>query len=157
MLHKQPNFSIPFNKGLEPQTDVRTSSMLSIPANCKWVLHVDFTNAFNTLDRSHLFKEVRKQLPGLSAFVEWSYGSHPFLLFEENILLSRTGLHQGDPLGPLLFAVGLHPLVLHIQEEVPGLLIHAWYLDDGHLVANPSNILRALSIIETWHQHLVFA
>jgi hypothetical protein len=57
-----------------------------------------------------------------------------------------TGLHQGDRLGPLLFAVGLHPLVLRIQEEVPGLLIYAWYLDDGHLVGNPTNILRAFNI-----------
>jgi hypothetical protein len=53
----------------------------AIPANNKWVLQVDYSNAFNTLDRSHLFKEVRAQLPGLSAFVEWSYGSRPFLFF----------------------------------------------------------------------------
>jgi hypothetical protein len=119
----------------------------AIPANNKLVLQLDYSNAFNTLDRSHLFKKVRAQLPGLSAFVEWSYGSRPFLFFGDSIILSETGLQQGYPLGPLLFAIGLHPLVLRIQEQAPKLFINGWYLDDGYGVGGPADILKVLNII----------
>jgi hypothetical protein len=113
-----------------------TQAILSdstIPANNKWVLQIDFKNAFNCMDRTHLFEEVREHAPGLSAFVEWSYGSKSWLFFGDHILLSETGLQQGDPLASLLFSLGLQPIVLCLVEEVPGLLLIAWYLDDGVL------------------------
>ena len=33
----------------------------------KWTLLLDFTNAFNSIDRSQMFEEVRSQVPALSA------------------------------------------------------------------------------------------
>ena len=43
-------------------------------------------------------------------------------------------MQQGDPLGPLLFSLVLHPLALKIQKEFPNLLLNVWYLDDGCIV-----------------------
>jgi hypothetical protein len=108
----------------------------NIPAGKKWVLQADYSNAFNTLDCMHLFKEVRAQVPGSAAFVEWTYGSHPHLYFGEHILVSATCLQQGDPLASLLFAIGIHPLVLRLKNEAPSLAILAWYLDDGIFVGS---------------------
>lgn len=86
----------------------------AIPANSKWVVQIDFKNAFNTIDRSTFLAEVRKCLPGLSAFVEWCYGANSRLVFGEDIIYSSTGVQQGDPLGPLLFAICLHLLIRRI-------------------------------------------
>ena len=59
----------------------------------------------------------------------------PTLLFHGgHVLQSRTGVQQGDPLGPMLFALGLLPLLQTIKTECPDLALSAWILDDGTLI-----------------------
>ena len=43
----------------------------------KWTLLLDFSNAFNSISRAHMFEEVRDKLPILSAWVENCYGAQP--------------------------------------------------------------------------------
>ena len=111
-------------------------------------LLLDFRNAFNSISRQHMLEEFRRRLPGLSAWMECCYGSHSFLHFGEHSILSQSGVQQGDPLGPLGFALTLHPIVERIQSEVPSLGINAWYLDDGTLCGAPDTISSALNIVE---------
>jgi hypothetical protein len=61
-------------------------------------------------------------------------------------IMSATGVQQGDPLGPLLFALVLHPLIHQIRDSCK-LLLHAWYLDDGTLVGDSEEVAKALDII----------
>ena len=56
-------------------------------------------------------------------------------------------MQQGDPLGPLGFALALKPLTELIQEAAPDLSLHVWYLDDGTLCGSPDDLLRALNVI----------
>ena len=69
---------------------------------------------------------------------------------------SQTGVQQGDPLGPMLFALVLHKLVTSIDadDDCLQLLLEAWYLDDGVLAGERSAVIRALHLIEdlvlTW-------
>ena len=96
-----------------------------------------------------MFQEVRSRIPSTSTWVEFSYGSQPFLFFGDFQLLSCTGVQQGDPLGPLCFALTFHPLIEQIQSSVPNLHLNAWYLDEGSLCGPPSSFFSALEIIGT--------
>ena len=119
-----------------------------IPPDSRCALLLDFSNAFNSIDRALMFREVRAHIPALSAWVESCYGAQPRLLFGEHVILSRCGVQQGDPLGPLLFALTLHPIVERIHQEVRELRINVWYLDDGTLCGPPEALFQALKIVE---------
>ncbi|GJZ62446.1 putative reverse transcriptase domain-containing protein [Tanacetum coccineum] len=64
----------------------------------------------------------------------------------DDYIWSTTGVQQGDPLGPLLFALVLHPLVHRIRDCCQ-LLFHAWYLDDGTIIGDTKEVAKAIDII----------
>ena len=51
---------------------------------------------------------------------------------------SQSGVQQGVPLGPMLFALVLNKLVSSIEadDDFFHILLNAWYLDDGVLAGN---------------------
>ena len=112
------------------------------------ILLVDFSNAFNMVDRGVMFKEIRSRIPSMAAWMESCYGLQPILYLSNHTIHSCCGVQQGDPLGPLGFALALHPILEKIQADVPGLRVNAWYLDDGTLCGSVSDIAAALTIIE---------
>lgn len=110
------------------------------------MLTVDFSNAFNLVDRTTLLQEVRTHCPSISLWVEFLYGQSARLYVGDDHIWSTTGVQQGDPLGPLLFALVLHPLVHRIRDCCK-LLFHAWYLDDGTIIGDTKEVAKALDII----------
>ncbi len=126
-----------------------TSQLLSsTPDHQSWILMLDFSNAFNTVDRQAMFAEFRNHFPSLSAWVESCYSGQPLLHLDTDTIFSCRGVQQGDPLGPLGFALALHPIVERIKSEVPSLTLNSWYLDDGTLAGTPEALLSALKIVE---------
>ena len=65
------------------------------------------------------------------------------LFFRDTTLLSAEGVQQGDPLGPLLFCLVIHPLVLQLGSE-----LRLFYLDDGTLGGPEEEVLRDFEFIE---------
>ena len=67
-----------------------------------FVLHVDFSNAFNSASCPQLFESGRGHLPSASIWFELCYRSS-FLLHLETVsyILSQCCVQQGDPIGPL--------------------------------------------------------
>ena len=118
------------------------------PPREQWTLLLDFSNAFNSIDRHSMFLEVRACIPSLAAWIECCYGARPILHLGKRSILSCCGVQQGDPLGPLGFALTLQPIVEKIKAATPGLKINAWYLDDGTLCGSPCDLATALRIIE---------
>ncbi|MCI46159.1 RNA-directed DNA polymerase (Reverse transcriptase), partial [Trifolium medium] len=88
------------------------------------MLTVDFSNAFNMVDRSALLCEVRIRCPSISLWVEFLYGQAARFYLGDEYIMSATGVQQGDPLRPLIFALVLHPLVHKIRDNCK-LLLHA--------------------------------
>ena len=46
-----------------------------IPPGEHWILYLDFSNAFNSIDRESIFLQFRDRLPSLSAWIESCYSS----------------------------------------------------------------------------------
>ncbi|GJV11486.1 putative reverse transcriptase domain-containing protein [Tanacetum coccineum] len=82
-----------------------------------------------------MLREVRLRCPAISCWVEFCYSKPTRLYIGEHTLWSCQGVQQGDPLGPLLFSLVLHPLICKIRDSF-SLSLHAWYLDDGTIVGD---------------------
>ena len=66
-------------------------------------------------------------------------------------LTSEQGVQQGDPLGPLFFAVTWQDVVAALP---PDLQMNVWYLDDGHLVGDLNTLAYAIGAINEKASHI---
>ena len=105
----------------------------SMPEDGDWVvLQIDVSNAFNTIDRTGVLKGTAERAPTMYPFLKSLYGQPAFLFCQGRVMLSRTGVHQGCPLGPGAFAVGIQSAAEVIQKH--HLTWGVFYLDDGVLI-----------------------
>jgi ribonuclease HI len=94
------------------------------------VLSLDISNAFNTLSRESIKLEVERNLPYLLPYYQWAYQAASPLEYGSYLLTwSREGVRQGDPLGPVFFAIGFHGILQQLSQEFLDVSISA-YLDD---------------------------
>jgi hypothetical protein len=87
------------------------------------VLSIDGRNAFNALARDEMLRQLAKQAPDLFAYASKIYAQQPSLRFNQEgqaaavEVLSQQGVQQGDPLGPLLFALAMQPIMKLFAEQ----------------------------------------
>ena len=112
------------------------------------MLKIDFTNAFNLVDRQTFINEVKMNLASIYNWVVYCYGIECILDYDGFTIQSSCSVQQGDPLGPLLFALALNTLIAKINASC-SLALHIWFFDDGTLIGCKANLLKALEIIST--------
>ena len=91
------------------------------------ILLVDASNAFNSLNRTATLMNVQSVCPAFAAVLVNTYRSEPSLFIDGETIPSREGTTQGDPLAMAMYAIGILPLILHLQDEANQL----WYADDS--------------------------
>lgn len=87
------------------------------------VVSIDGRNAFNALRREVMLRHLAKHAPDAFAFVSMIYSGQPSLRFSlvgqasAVEVLSQQGVQQGDPLGPLLFAIAMYPIMQSFRQH----------------------------------------
>jgi hypothetical protein len=125
-----------FNRSIRNNPNLNPESILSL---------VDFKNAFNEVNRNIFLLEVQAKFPKIFPWVVFCYSLEAPLFIENNMIYASTGVQQGDPLGPLLFSLVLHPLLLEIKSRF-SLQVGA-ILDDVTFLGSSENTILALNYI----------
>ena len=132
---------------------------LLIESHPNWVvLKTDLKNAFHSVERALLLPEVAKSFPDIFHHVHQMYSGFSPLVFNDgynaHLLQSQEGFHKGDPLGPMLFSVALHPFLVDLQESRPSTRVMA-YLDDMFFIGPLDDVLSRLNDVESSLKKLV--
>ena len=108
------------------------------------MLKLDFQNAFNSIRRDVILKEVLVKAPKVYPLAYSAYRFPSFLFYGNGTILSAEGVQQGDPLGPLLFCLGIHDLISSLQSQ-----FRVFYLDDRTLGGTLDEVSADLALIES--------
>ena len=112
----------------------------------KLLLKLDFRNAFNAVDREAVLREARLHLPEIACWADWCYARGSRLRVGRHTVMSTSGVQQGDPLGPVLFALALQPALAAASQSGP-LDLCFGYLDDVVLAGNSRQVTQALAVL----------
>ena len=69
-----------------------------------------------------------------------------------NIILSREGVTQGDPLSMILYGVALQPLIRLLKTEVPT-AVQGWYADDGGTAGMGREVKKSIDLLLKHGEH----
>ena len=96
----------------------RDISPCANPKNGMILVKLDMKNAFNTIRRDHFLKVCFLRAPTLYQLAHHAYAAPRDLLFGSDIIQSQTGIQQGDPLRPLLFALGIDEVARNVSTPL---------------------------------------
>jgi hypothetical protein len=113
------------------------------------LVKLDFKNAFNSITRDNMLKQVASIVPQLYAFLYQCYIETTLLTFGQELIHSETGCQQGDRLGPPVFCLSIQPMISTLSSE-----LNAWYMDDGTLVGEVNQVVEDLQKVLTFSSKL---
>ena len=120
-------------------------------AEASAVLLVNATNGFNELGRKAMLWTVRHRWANGARFSFNCYRHSAQLLLRRRggnceIILSREGITQGNPLSMVLSGLALTPLAETLRAAVPT-VIQPWYADDAAMAGPVSGIAAAQRLL----------
>ena len=90
-------------------------------------LLVDASNAFNSLNRNVALHNIRFLCPSISTMLINTYRAPTELFIDGEVIFSREGTTQGDPLAMPMYAIATIPLI----SRLPASVTQMWYADDA--------------------------
>ncbi|XP_061724753.1 uncharacterized protein LOC133530732 [Cydia pomonella] len=100
------------------------------------IVKLDIKNAFNTVERDVILKEVKNHTPSLYPFLFQCYSSPSNLFYDGSEIASQVGAQQGDPLGPRVFCLAMQSAITALESP-----LNVWYLDDGTIGGGSGAVL----------------
>ena len=127
VMTRARDYLVPFQIGVA----TKNGSEIIIDATRKWIekmsgnnnhtmLQLDLKNAFNLISRSVILRETKRYLSEILPWVRLCYANDEDSILSSGkfTLRSHSGIHQGDPLGPLLFAIVLQPVIKRLRKKM---------------------------------------
>ena len=111
------------------------------------IVAADLENAFNSISRSAIFRAVRgdPKLFRIEGITLFSYGTTRTLhLGEGQSITNSSGVKQGDPMAPILFAIGIQGAIARVAANFTGTLKVWAYLDGVTFAGEPKVCAEAL-------------
>ena len=81
------------------------------------VIKLDFRNTFNSIRRDAMLEVAQRLVPEAYTFIDMAYAAKSNLQFGPETIFSEEGVQQGDPLGPTLFCLTIHPLLVNYATK----------------------------------------
>ena len=114
------------------------------------LMTVDVTNAFNCLDRNSIGEALKPgtKFEKLLGYFYFCYTTPETLLVQDKVVIhSARGVRKGDPLGPLLFALGIQHVFQEVATRFENQISMRAYLDDITLLGLPDHGHAALTFL----------
>ena len=112
--------------GVESATHAMQS--LFDDSNTDAILLVDASNAFNTLNRQVALANISVNCPAILPVLANTYRQPSFLFVGGEVLISKEGTTQGDPLAMPMYALATVPLLTKVGTKET---TQVWYADDA--------------------------
>ena len=92
-------------------------------------------NAFNLVRRDHVLQTCLDRTPEITKLSFIAYSKSSLVIASGHSITSSTGVQQGDPIGPLLFALAVDQIASGVESD-----LNVWYHDDTTTAAKTSKL-----------------
>ena len=96
-----------------------------VPGN-NVLVKLDMKNAFNTERLDNFLEVCSSRGPSILRLAPTAYATSRNLVIGNETILSKTGVQQGDQIGPVLFAIAVDEIARSVRSP-----INIWYLADA--------------------------
>ena len=106
------------------------------PSTSQIMIKLDMRNAFNCVRRDSVLETCLHRAPSLYRLAHLAYSQASSVLADGHIINSCTGVQQGDPLGPILFALAVDDAACSPTSK-----FNVWYLDDATIAGDADSVI----------------